>query len=56
MLAKHVFEDEKQAKLGNEMDPLDDLNATEKQTLNEWQAHFDNKYIHVGNLVSRHES
>lgn len=51
MLAKHNFDSAKGKDVDNKIDTLSDLNAQEKDTLNEWRVHFDNKYLHIGDLV-----
>ncbi|KAI9142078.1 cytochrome b5-like heme/steroid binding domain-containing protein [Paraphysoderma sedebokerense] len=54
-LAKHSFDKEMLTPLDQPLDKLEDLNAEEKDSLREWEMHFDFKYIHVGYLVNEGE-
>jgi membrane-associated progesterone receptor component len=41
--------------LDQPVDPLSDLTREERATLQDWQGHFETKYIHVGYLVNSKE-
>lgn len=49
MLAKHNFE----LIETSDVDDLNDLTKDENDVLLDWEAHFQNKYVQVGELINR---
>lgn len=49
-MAKHSFAEEMLTDLDKPIDDLKDLNAEERQALNEWAQFFEERYTLVGSL------
>lgn len=54
-LAKNSFDKEMLTSLDSKIDTLDDLSALDRETLDGWEEHFENKYKIVGTLHENDE-
>ncbi|PKI84197.1 Dihydrodipicolinate synthase [Malassezia vespertilionis] len=51
-MAKQSFDPEMLTPLDQPIDTLEDLTASERKNMDEWEAHFEGKYGIVGELVN----